>query len=244
MKKVFLSFYLLVAAVLLFTRFAWGPVLDKFLSEQMAEAERVEHYQELSKGAFHMMYLDLLRLPEEEWKARIEALKPRFGYRIELMAYADLQLDEGQKDQLRQGRIVVVGEGDYLYYQVGESRLVLRKGPISEIEPDYKVITMMFWAITVLIMALPTVIWILPFWRKLRKISLAAIAFGNGDFNVRAVISKRSSLFIIAAAFNTMANRAADQFPQGFDQCGLPRIEITNLPHPLRTGDAAILVLD
>lgn len=59
---------------------------------------------------------------------------------------------------------------------------------------------------TIPFLALITAVWIIPYWRKLHRISSAAIAFGNGNLDVRAMISKRSFLIPMADAFNTMAD--------------------------------------
>jgi signal transduction histidine kinase len=206
MKKVFFSFYLFVIAALLFLYFVYSPIVGQIIRRNTPD-ELIEYNRKLAKGVFFLMEQDLLRLPEDKWQQRITVLKSHFGYGIGLTALDDLPLDAEQKRRLHQGDIVITGYIDYFYYQVAQSRWVLSKGPFSALEPDMSRVNYLILAGVTLAMALPTVIWIMPFWRRLRRISSAAMAFGCGDFNVRARIGRRSSLAPIATAFNTMADR-------------------------------------
>ena len=232
MKKVFFSFYLFVIAALLFLHFVYSPILNHIINRNTPET-LLEYNRKLAKGAFFLMEQDLLRHPEDKWRERIAALQPHFGYGIALTAIDALPLDAKQKHRLRQGEIVITGNSDYLYHRVAQSRWVLSKGPISALEPDLSRLNFLILIGLTLAMALPTVILILPFWRKLRKISSAAMAFGHGDFNVRAHISRRSSLAPIATAFNAMADR--------IQQLITSHKELTNaVSHELRSPIARI----
>jgi signal transduction histidine kinase len=227
MKRVFLTFYLFLIFSLLFVQFILGPVIGKVAEVYLQDAI-VEYNRQLAKGAFHMLELDLLRLPKNEWDNRILELEPQFGYAIGLFGYDELELAEEQLDQLRQGKIAVVDDGEGLFHQIGESGMVLRKGPFSQLEPKSGFFNVAIWFAITAIVGFLTLIWIIPYWRKLRKISIAAMVFGNGDFNVRADISKRSSLTPIATAFNTMAER--------IQQLINSHKELTNaVSHELRT---------
>lgn len=227
MKKVFFAFYFFLIFSLLFVQFILGPVIGKVAEVYLQDAI-VEYNRQLAKGAFHMIELDLLRLPRNEWKNRIQELEPQFGYAIGLFEYSELELADENIDQLRQGKIAVVDEGELLFHQVGESEMVLRKGPFSGLEPKSGFFNLVIWLAITAIVGILTLIWIIPYWRKLRRISTAATAFGNGDFNVRADISKRSSLAPIALAFNTMADR--------IQQLINSHKELTNaVSHELRT---------
>jgi signal transduction histidine kinase len=225
MKRVFFSFYIFLIFSLLFVQFVLGPLISKVADVYLQDAI-VEYNRQLAKGAFHMLELDLLRFPQNEWRNRLTALEPQFGYKIALFDYADLQLAQVQLDQLRLGRIAVIDNGELLFHQVGDSTMVLRKGPFSVLEPGF--FNFVVWIAITVIVALLTLVWIIPYWRNLRKISSAATAFGNGDFNTRAIISKRSSLAPIASAFNTMAGR--------IEQLIGSHKELTNaVSHELRT---------
>ncbi len=226
MKRVFLSFYIFLIFSLLFVQFVLGPAVEKVANIYFHD-KILEYNRQLAKGAFHTVELDLLRLPMHEWQNRIRELKPQFGYDINLLDYAELQLGQQELDQLRQGLIAVIDDGKLLFHQVGNSGMVLRKGPISALRPDFGFQLTIWLAITAIV-GLLTLVWIIPYWRKLNKISTAAIRFGNGDFSVRVKLSKRSSLAPIASAFNSMAER--------IQQLITSHKELTNaVSHELRT---------
>jgi signal transduction histidine kinase len=206
MKRVFLSFYVFIVFSMLFVQFGLGPIIDK-VAELYLHESVIEYYRKLSQGVFYMMEQDLLRLPKEMWSERIKELKPQFGYNISLLPYYELDLPQEQLTQLRQSKIAMAEEGDFLYRQVGNSEMVIEKGPLLVLEPNSRFLTLATWIAIIVIYALLTFIWIIPYCWKLRKISGAATAFGNGNFNIRVDISKRSSLTSIAQAFNTMAKR-------------------------------------
>ena len=227
MKRVFLSFYIFLIFSLLFVQFVLGPVIDKVAKVYLHDST-IEYNRQLAKGAFHTLELELLRLPMNEWKNRIKELEPQFGYKIGLLDYSELELAQDLLDQLRQGKIAVVDDGELLFHQVGQSEIVLRKGPFSVLQPDLGFLHFTIWIAITAIVGLLTLIWIIPYWRKLRKISTAATSFGNGDFSVRVNISKRSALALIASAFNTMAER--------IQQLIVSHKELTNaVSHELRT---------
>lgn len=207
MKKVFLSFYILIVASILLTKLAISPLLLEKFAETYLRDQTVEYNRKLAQGVYYLLEQDLLRLPQNAWADRVKELQPRFGYGIALSPLAALPLTTKEQKQLRQGQIVVTDKAEYLYRQIGTSDLVLAKGPLSTLQPDTGNFTLYCIMIITVILAPLTVLCLIPHWRNLRKISAAATAFGNGHFNVRAEISPRSSLAPIAGAFNTMAER-------------------------------------
>ena len=93
------------------------------------------------------------------------------------------------------------------YQKLGKTGWVLAVGPIKDLENGEVWLEAILWVPIVLVVGVLTVLWTLPFWFKLRRISAAAIAFGNGQFETRARVPRRSSLAPLAAAFNSMAER-------------------------------------
>ena len=135
MKRVFFSFYVFLLVSLLFLNFVLGPVIGKMAKAYLRDSSN-EYSRQLARGVFHMMTEDLQRLPREQWPERIRVLAPRFGYDIALLPLAELPLAEEHLRLLRQGGIAVVDEGERLYQQIGDSGLVLKKGPFSVLAPD------------------------------------------------------------------------------------------------------------
>ncbi|MFH0782230.1 MAG: ATP-binding protein [Pseudomonadota bacterium] len=227
MKQLFLGTYVFLVFSLLFVQFILGPVINKVAKIHLHDSI-TEYNRQLARGAFHMMEVDLLRLPADQWKNRISQLQPQFGYHIALLAFDELTLSKEQMDQLRNGKITVVDDGELIYRRIGESDMVLRKGPFSGLEPDAGYFNLVIWFAVIIIIGLLTFICIIPYWRQLRKMSSAALAFGNGDFNTRVEMSKFSNLAPLAHAFNTMAERIG--------QLICSHKELTNaVSHELRT---------
>ena len=206
MKKLFLAAYLFLIFFLLFVQFILGPIINKVAQAHLRDSV-IEYNRQLARGAFFMMEVDLLRLPESEWKNRISQLTEKFGYRIALLSFSELSLTTDQMAQLRQGKIAVVDDGELLFQRMGNSDMVLRKGPFSVLEPDSGYLTLSIWLTIIVILALLTFLCIIPYWRQLKTISNAATAFGNGQFHIRADIPNFSNLAPLALAFNTMAER-------------------------------------
>lgn len=206
MIRLFFATYLFLIATLLFIQFALGPIIDKVAKTYLSEAI-TEHNRQLARGAFHTLELDLLRLPVERWGERISELTPQFGYKIELLDVSSATFNPEQLEQLQRGQIVVADHGELLYHRVGESDRVLRKGPFSPLNPETGAFSIIIWLAVIAVIGILTFICIIPYWRQLRKLIAAALAFGDGRLDTRVSISRLSNLAPLANAFNTMAAR-------------------------------------
>ena len=206
MKRIFWGTYFFLIFSLLFVQFILGPVINRVAKAHLHDSI-IAYNRQLARGAFHMMEIDLLRLPGDQWKNRIAQLEPQFGYKIALLPLSELALDKGQMEQINGGQIAIVDDGELFYKRIGQSQMVLRKGPFSPLAPDTGYFNLIIWLAVSAIVGLLTFFAIIPYWRQLKKMSEAAIAFGNGQFNTRVVISKYSSLVPLALAFNSMAER-------------------------------------
>ena len=227
MKRIFWGTYFFLILSLLFVQFILGPVINKVAKIHLHESI-LEYNRQLARGAFHMMEVDLLRLPGDQWQDRISQLEPQFGYNIALLAISELALAKEQMEQLSNGKIAVVNDGELLYRKIGDSQMVLRKGPFSVLEPQTGYFNLLIWLAVSAIIGLLTFIAIIPYWRQLRQMSAAALAFGNGEFTTRVAISKFSNLAPLARAFNTMAERIGQLISS--------HKELTNaVSHELRT---------
>jgi len=188
MKRIFWGTYFFLIFTLLFVQFILGPAINMVAKIHLQDSITV-YNRKLAMGAFHMMAIDLLRLPDDEWKNRISQLESQFGYKITLLAIPELSLPKAQIDQLLDGKIAVINDGELLYQRIGESQMVLRKGPFSVLEPDPGYFNFVSWLAVSAIIGLLTYISIVPYWRQLRKMSDAAVAFGNGEFTTRVDMS-------------------------------------------------------
>lgn len=206
MVRLFFAAYLFLVTSLLFVQFALGPIIDKVAKAYLGDTI-IEYNRQLARGAFHTLELDLLRLPSERWDERISELTPEFGYKIELTSLSSATFSQEQREQLQAGRIVVVDHGELLYHRVGNSDRVLGKGPFSPLNPETGAFTVIIWLAVIAVIGILTFICVIPYWRQLRRLIAAALAFGDGRLDTRVTISKLSNLAPLANAFNTMAER-------------------------------------
>ncbi|MGD2016312.1 MAG: ATP-binding protein [Desulfobacterales bacterium] len=205
MKRIFFTFFIFVITTLAVLEFVFSPVVDK-LMEIHFEKQFVTYARELVKGTFFVTIEDLRKLPSVDWTNHINALKPQFGYPVLVEPYEKLELSEDELNHLLAGQIIVRLGGDIFHQRIGNSDRVLTMGPFPELEGNL-FSEILVWSVIIIILGLLAMIWAMPFWRKLGRLSMAAEAFGNGDFSIRVKIPARSSLAPLADAFNSMADR-------------------------------------
>ena len=205
MKRIFLSFFLFIMVSIVIWQFASPLVVDRVVQRMLDQSLRT-YYQELIKGTYYTILEDIQGLPVDDWPGYVERLQPHFGYPVCLDRIDDLRLSTQKLEQLNKGEIVVIEDGEIFYQRVGHSDRVLTMGAIRDFEASLR-IEILVWIMIAINFGLMSLIWALPFWWKLRKISSAAEAFGRGDFNARASLPKRSALFPLAQSFNGMAIR-------------------------------------
>jgi signal transduction histidine kinase len=232
MRRIFFSFFLFVITILLFINFVFSPVADMMIERHLAQ-QLEAYWQELIRGTFHMVFVDLERVPQTQWDRHVDALQDQFGYPIDLKPPTETDLSVEEQSRVMEGRLVVKGDGEIFFMRAGQSPYLLVMGPITDPEFDLVNIRILFWAALLLLMAIMTLIWALPFWRKLQRISTAAAAFGEGQFATRAQVPRRSALAPLADAFNRMADRIQELIHT--------QRELTNaVSHELRTPIARI----
>jgi len=231
MKRLYISIFIFLIISILLVRFGVSPMLDKVVNATM-ETSIEKHNQNLSKGVYYLVQQELRKIPQAEWKGRIEKLQAHFGYPLFLRNYHDIRFTEEEKGRLLAGNIIIIDFGKLFWQRVGNSDYVVGMGPISDVEPSVPV-TIMAWSAITMVMGAVFLIWVFLFWRKLRIVSASAVEFGNGNFGIRVNIPARSALAPLAGSFNRMADRI-----QALIQS---HKELTNaVSHELRTPIARI----
>ncbi|WP_419662946.1 ATP-binding protein [Desulfosarcina variabilis] len=163
-------------------------------------------YRDLTSGHYHLFMEDLKAMSPENWKGYIRNQQPYFGYPISLDDMSQLALSPTEHDELRDGWIVVKHDEDGMRFhrRVLDSDKVLTMGPSDGIGAwNYVII----WCTFSIMFGSMALIWALPFWLRLKKVILAAQAFGRGEFDARANLPRSSALSPLAATFNDMAGR-------------------------------------
>ena len=181
---------------------------DKAVTMGLIEWEKNDpnFYRELRSGHYHLFMEDLKALPPENWKGYIRHQQSYFGYPISLGDMSQLALSPIENEQLRDGWIVVKYDKDGMRFhrRVLDSDKALTMGLCDGLGAWNYVIV---WSTFSIMFGSMALIWALPFWMKLKKIILAAQAFGRGEFDARANLPRGSALAPLAGTFNDMAGR-------------------------------------
>ncbi len=205
MKRIFFSFFLFTMFSIIIWQFASPLVVEKTV-KGMLDKDLKQYNRELIQGTYYMVLEALQDLPADDWQRYIDSIDPHFGYPVGLDRIDGLDLSDEALSQLQNGEIVVIEDGEIFHRRVGRSDRVLTMGVIREFQASLR-IEILIWAMVVVNVGLMALIWALPFWLKLRKISSAAEAFGRGEFNARANLPRQSALSPLAQSFNGMAKR-------------------------------------
>jgi len=213
MKRLFIYVYLYMLVMFLAVNFGIAPVFNRAVQEYFQQ-QASPYWSDLISGPYHIIETDLERLPVEQWGRTVEAMQRHFAFPIEIKPMDAEQRSEAETLALRRGEIVVQGAGESFQHQIGQSGLILHMGPMPKIEssiPDFKSklrwIQVLFCVIIVVLFFAFALIWTLPLAKNLNRISTAAASFGQGALDARVKVSKRSSLALLAEAFNRMADR-------------------------------------
>ncbi len=145
-------------------------------------------------------------LSPAEQQERLQQLQNRFGYPITLSNSDQLTLSPSEQEQLNSLLIVVKNNGSLFYRFIPASNKVITMGPINDLDLSLQ-IDLLAWAMITLLFGLMAILWARPLWLKLKEISRAAQAFGQGDFSARANLPHRSTLAPLAETFNNMAGQ-------------------------------------
>ncbi len=231
MKRLYISILISIIISVFLIKFVLSPAVNRVMSDRMnSSVER--YYRDLSKGVYYLLQQDLKNVPQAEWKQHVAKLQVYFGYPISIRDYHDLRFSRVQLNQLLSGNIVIIDNGKMLWQRIGNSNHTLGMGPLAVPRPGI-LLEIMAWSAMIILMGTVFLIWVFPFWRKLKKVTASAIEFGNGDFGARANISPRSALAPLAGAFNSMAERIQSLIQS--------HKELTNaVSHELRTPIARI----
>ncbi len=227
MKRIFLSFFCFLVLTVAILDLAFSPLMTRVV-EHYLQNQIETYYRTLVKGVFYMVRVDLNRYPQSQWSDRMATIAPNFGYPLSLKPLAGIDLNTAGHRQLASNMIVVHQDSEMFYQQLDGSQWVVALGPVADPEADMVWLDFIIWAAVIVVVGVLTLMWALPFGRKLHKISTAALAFGNGQLESRANVPKRSILAPLANAFNRMAER--------IQQLINSQKELTNaVSHELRT---------
>jgi two-component system sensor histidine kinase RstB/two-component system sensor kinase ParS len=178
--------------------------MGRFDEEQRDPTDN--YYRNLTRGLYHLLTEDLKTIHPENWEGYIRNLQPYFGYPLSLDNISRLPLSPIEHEQLMAGWIIIRKYKKSLLFhrRVLDSEKVLSMGPFEGLGAWNYIIV---WSTFSIVFGPMALIWAVPFWLKLKKIIVAAQAFGRGEFDARANLPRSSALAPLAGTFNDMAGR-------------------------------------
>ncbi len=205
MKRFYISLYIFILCAIAVTFAGLNEIMERHV-EKNYDKELIFYNQELSRGCFHLLNKELEKAGPDALADKITELQNYFGYPIALHDLNTLNLSEPEQQVFLNKKIVVRNQGNLLFMRIGESNSAVSMGPFKEMEIKPYDITIYFIAVAVSL-GLLSLFWTIFFWKRLDRISIAANAFGEGDFSARVTVHPFSSLASLARVFNGMANR-------------------------------------
>lgn len=199
------------------------------------EQTEYDHSQRLSSSTFNLIEMSLQEHPQNAWPSTIANLSHRFSFPVVMLNLEQIELPAALQKALVNREIVwheIDDDMDFLYRRINDSPYVIKMGPFHEPLTLNYINTILMLTLALLV-ALAVLFWVYPLWRDLKRLGVSAKAFGQGDFNIRTPLPRRSVLHHLAETFNGMADRI-----QGLISS---HKELTNaVSHELRTPIARL----
>ena len=203
MKRIFITIYILLLIGFATILFGVGPIMEKIFEDESHKAD-----QELAKGTFYLIAEKLTGLDEEGQKKEIKRLQPHFGYPVGLYKIDGFEIEEKYQDDLQNGVIVWEDKKHIAAQRLPDSDLVITMGGPFPGDSLSSRSTVIFLVLFFLFLMGPALLWTFFVNRDIRKIEKAAGRFSSGDHSSRVKVSRISPMTLIAAAFNTMAEKS------------------------------------
>lgn len=198
----------MVLLALLSIRFAISPLLDDYFIKVLNN-QIDEYVVSLIKGPYFLVMESLDSIPENQIPKKVESIKKEFGYPVSLEKISSLDLLPNEVEKLENGKILSLDQWSVFYKKIADTDLLFKMGPIKDFEDTIILwkFRILNWVTLICFISLFSLMWTFPFWKNLKKIMKAASLFGNGHFETKVHLGKRSSLEPLAEAFNKMADK-------------------------------------
>jgi len=182
---------------------------SKWVLEFPFEQSEYSHNQRLSNSTFNLIERKLRSRPQTEWLEIMANLNRHFAFPVAILPLKEATLPDNFQPDLQSGKVVwqeIDDTTDYLYRRIADTPYLIKMGPFDEPVTLNYLGTILIITLALLV-ALAVLFWVYPLWRDLKRLGVTAKAFGEGDFSVRAQLSKHSVLHHLATTFNSMASR-------------------------------------
>lgn len=176
-------------------------VINMFLDETEEQSTL-----NLAQGYVYLIESELNQQPSSQWSKTIAEFQT-IGMTIAIANINDVELSKLKKRKLHEkGMTWKVDDYDYttIYRKLAnEQVLILGPYPLPGETLFYELFIYISFFVFI---ALAVLIFIVPFWRDLKKLERAATRFGEGDLESRSDIGNRSNIYPLSSSFNTMAD--------------------------------------
>lgn len=186
--------------------------VSNYYMSQLGSQVAMGNLRERFRPIFVLTEDVLAPLARADWLAKFESIKQRFGYDAELIALNELDekfaLSVPVKGLLRAGNILILSRENQMLAarRVADSdvALLLHLPGINDARYYTDAGYLTLW---ILLFAVLTGLWLIPYRRDLAHMNQVAEKIGVGDFEARAILPKNSALFALSVSFNSMVSR-------------------------------------
>lgn len=161
-----------------------------------------------AQGPFYLLEQELISKPPSSWATYIEEKQSDLNAEVKLLALPQLFLSEVDQVRLSNNQIVWQkdDEQEFIFYKrISNSNQVLQVGAVPATGPSSSMILFLLMSF-ILIISVGMLLWVLPLWRDLNRLSIATSRFGEGHLDKRADVGKSSVAARLSETFNTMAD--------------------------------------
>ncbi|MEJ2155814.1 MAG: ATP-binding protein [Desulfobacteraceae bacterium] len=208
MKRLLTYLYLFMIIVFVVVHFVISPIFNKIYWDYF-KPDFADYCRDIFRGSFYVIETELKRTPKGQWDQVVKSMQSHFNFPLAMSSIDALSLQKTDRLDLAEDNVVVQFEEDMviLHQRLGETNMVLTMGPVRPFDYDKFLLDMIYSLVIVALFSIFALLVAWPYANRLRRISIAAEAFGEGNLDARAILPPRSSLAHLANAFNSMAAR-------------------------------------
>ncbi|CCN73485.1 ATP-binding protein [Vibrio nigripulchritudo] len=182
-----------------------------------------------AKGPLHLLRRQILELPKEQREEGLRKLTETLPVIATFEKIDSVKLSEEEQRKLLAGEIAAeLSENDEIvFYALIEEGVVLKIFEHNSTKLQLQFSSYIIMGIMACIAA-GMFLWAIPLWRDLKRLAATTNAYGRGELQSRAKISRMSVVAQLSGSFNKMADN--------IEKLILGHRELTNaIAHDLRT---------
>jgi signal transduction histidine kinase len=210
-----------------------------------------DYGRDFMRGTVLLIKNQLLTHPEKEWPTILKTLEPGFSYPLGLTTLAQLaqveELDDGERQEIRRGRLHLDMDGLIVYARLGDSQQVLTVGPLSfnstngdSLLTDGVHAKVAWWILTALGCGILAWLVFRRIWRDLMALRHTAGRWAAGDLAIRSPKAHSLLLRPLGNRLNDMAENLQHQMSSHYAHRHATALELRTPLSRLRSGLASL----